>query len=78
MVKVQITAREVIRHCRTLEIPDEKFAEYEAMVGRHQESRVPDSEWERAFGDYLIGVDGYEGDSDGLEDLEITNLQSKK
>lgn len=74
MVKVEITAREVIRHRRVLEIPATKLSEYEAMVERHQNHRVPDSEWESAFGDYLR-VDGYEGQSDGLGDLTINCLE---
>lgn len=72
-IKVKITAREVVRYERVLEIPKAKFAEYEAMCERHQETCVRDSEWERAFGDYLIGV--CEPDRDGLTDLEIEKVK---
>ena len=72
-VKVRITAREVVRYERVMEIPKAKFAEYEAMCERHQEARVRDSEWEREFGDYLIGM--VEPDGDGLTDLEIEKIK---
>lgn len=71
MVEVCITATERIDHRRTLKIPRAALKEYEAMVERHQKHRVSDNEWEAAFGDYLIGVPGYEGSSRGLEDLTI-------
>lgn len=72
MVEVCITATERIDHRRTLKIPRAMLDKYEAMCERHQKHRVPDHEWETAFGDYLIGIPGYEGSSRGLEDLEIS------
>lgn len=71
MVEVHITATEKIDHSRKVFIQLRDFEKYGAMVERHQKKRIPDSEWESAFGDYLIGVDGYEGSSRGLEDLTI-------
>ena len=75
LVEVCVTATEKIDHRRTLKIPRARLAEYEAMVERHQKKRVPDYEWEQAFGDYLLGVDGYEGSSRGLEDLTIDAIK---
>ena len=72
-IKVRITAREVVRYERVMELPTAKFAEYEAMCKRHQNGRVRDSEWENAFGDYLLGV--VEPDGDGLTDLEIEKVK---
>lgn len=69
-VEVTITATETVRYHRTLKIPRAKFEQYEAMVERHQEKRVPDCEWENAFGDYILPPHDCSV-GDGLRDLEI-------
>lgn len=77
MVEVRITATEKIDHSRTVFIQQRDLEKYEAMVKRHQRKRIPDYEWEAAFGDHLIGVPGYEGSSRGLEDLTIDALKRR-